>query len=86
MRLTAPIVVALASVLLAAGARAQVVVTPVDESATYDDGYDATAYDQFALSLAPYGEWFDDPRYGRVWAPSPTVVGADFAPYATAGE
>lgn len=86
MRNTAPIVVAMASALLAATARAQVVVAPVDESATYDDGYDATAYEQFALALAPYGEWLDDPRYGRVWVPSPTVVGADFAPYATAGE
>jgi hypothetical protein len=33
----------------------------------------------------PYGSWVDDPRYGRVWIPSPNVVGADFAPYSTGG-
>jgi hypothetical protein len=58
---------------------------PVDESATYDDGYDPTAYAQFESELSAYGEWFDDPQYGRVWSPSPAAVGADFAPYATGG-
>ena len=35
--------------------------------------------------LDPYGTWVDDGRYGRVWVPSPGVVGPDFAPYSTGG-
>lgn len=58
---------------------------PIDESATYDDGHDPTAYMHFEGDLAPYGDWQTDPRYGRVWSPSPGAVGADFAPYVTGG-
>lgn len=60
-------------------------LTPVDESARYDEGRDPAAYQPFEGTLSPFGEWFDDPRYGRVWSPSAEVVGADFAPYATHG-
>ena len=51
-----------------------------------DDGTQAVpTYDAFYDALAPYGAWFDSPIYGRVWQPSPLVVGQDFRPYATAG-
>ena len=52
----------------------------------YDDGYDPNAYQQFQSTLSPYGTWTDDPNYGQVWVPSPDVVGADFEPYASAGQ
>ncbi len=52
---------------------------------TYDDGYDPQAYAQFTDALTPYGSWVDDPSYGRVWTPSPQIVGVDFSPYATNG-
>jgi hypothetical protein len=51
----------------------------------YDDGYDPDAYRQFETQLAPYGEWVEDPSFGRVWEPSAAVVGADFSPYGTGG-
>ena len=57
---------------------------PADE-AMYDDGYDPNAYAQFEGALSPYGSWYDDPTYGRVWAPTDTVVGSDFAPYYSNG-
>ena len=47
----------------------------------YDDGYDPNAYQQFESTLSPYGTWFDDPSYGRVWVPHTHVVGAGFRPY-----
>ncbi|HEY2902610.1 MAG TPA: DUF6600 domain-containing protein, partial [Polyangia bacterium] len=52
---------------------------------SYDDGYDPQAYSQFADALSPYGSWIDDGTYGRVWMPSPLIVGADFSPYASNG-
>ncbi len=52
---------------------------------SYDDGYDPNAYTQFQSALDPYGTWYDDPSYGRVWVPSAGVVGADFSPYASGG-
>jgi hypothetical protein len=58
---------------------------PVDESASYTDDLDPNASVQFQRVLAPYGDWSDDPRYGRVWTPSAELVGADFSPYATGG-
>ncbi|MDO9017626.1 MAG: hypothetical protein Q8S73_41020 [Deltaproteobacteria bacterium] len=61
------------------------VAPPLDESASYEDGYDPDAYQQFQRDLTPYGDWRNDPRHGRVWSPSPERVGAGFAPYATAG-
>ncbi len=36
-------------------------------------------------TLAPYGEWVEDPEYGRVWRPYATVVGVNFTPYETCG-
>jgi hypothetical protein len=53
---------------------------------TYDDGYDPRAYAQFETTLSPYGTWVDDPTYGRVWVPAESVVGDDFAPYASNGQ
>jgi hypothetical protein len=55
------------------------------EEQQYDDGYDANAYQQFESELAPYGAWQDVPDYGRVWVPSPSVVGYDFTPYGSGG-
>jgi hypothetical protein len=51
----------------------------------YDDGYDPQAYQQFQSTLAPYGDWVDDPTYGEIWAPSAGVVGDDFSPYGSDG-
>ncbi|HEU0036677.1 MAG TPA: DUF6600 domain-containing protein [Kofleriaceae bacterium] len=36
-------------------------------------------------TLQPYGEWVEDPEYGRVWRPYATVVGVNFTPYETCG-
>jgi hypothetical protein len=36
-------------------------------------------------TLQPYGEWVEDPDYGRVWRPYATVVGAEFTPYDSCG-
>ncbi len=44
------------------------------------------SYDDFYADLAPYGEWFDLPGYGRVFRPYASVVGDDFRPYATGGQ
>jgi hypothetical protein len=52
---------------------------------SYDDGYDPQAYSEFQDELAPYGNWIDDPTYGRVWEPEASLVGADFTPYYTGG-
>ncbi|MEO6572858.1 MAG: DUF6600 domain-containing protein [Polyangiaceae bacterium] len=46
---------------------------------------DPSALTDFRSTLDPYGAWQDDPNYGTVWTPSPTVVGQDFSPYVTAG-
>ncbi len=54
------------------------------DDASYADT-DPSALTDFKPALDPYGTWSDDPTYGTVWSPSPTVVGADFAPYVTAG-
>jgi len=54
-------------------------------ASTYDDGYGPRAYAQFEAALAPFGTWIDDPELGRVWTPSPAIVGAAFAPYASNG-
>jgi hypothetical protein len=50
----------------------------------YEDN-DPSALTDFRATLSPYGTWTDDSTYGTVWTPSPTVVGADFTPYSTAG-
>ncbi len=41
--------------------------------------------DVFVTALAPYGEWVDVGSYGRVWRPSPAVVGVGFRPYGPGG-
>lgn len=46
---------------------------------------DPSAMTEFQPVLAPYGAWVDDATYGTVWVPSESVVGADFAPYVSAG-
>lgn len=53
-----------------------------------DDGYadtDPSALTDFREPLSPYGSWVDDSSYGTVWIPNSAVVGADFAPYQSAG-
>ena len=54
------------------------------EGDVYEDT-DPTALSEFHGTLDPYGTWVEDDSYGSVWVPSTTVVGADFAPYVTAG-
>jgi hypothetical protein len=46
---------------------------------------DPTALTDFHATLDPHGTWMDDPTYGTVWVPNTAEVGADFAPYETAG-
>ena len=46
---------------------------------------DPSALSDFRSTLEPYGSWTDDPSYGTVWVPSPSVVGPDFTPYVSAG-
>jgi hypothetical protein len=53
-----------------------------------EDAYadtDPSALTDFQSTLDPHGAWVDDPTYGTVWVPSVDEVGADFAPYASAG-
>ncbi|MGH7297668.1 MAG: DUF6600 domain-containing protein, partial [Polyangiaceae bacterium] len=83
----------------AAPARTAAEAPPVaDESGMYasqeydlgedPDSYaddDPAALTDFHQTLAPYGTWTDDPTYGTIWTPSPTVVGQDFTPYVSAG-
>ena len=56
--------------------------------ATVDGGYadtDPSAVTVFQNDLSPYGTWVVDDAYGTVWVPNGAVVGADFAPYQSAG-
>ena len=46
---------------------------------------DPRAMTEFRSSLDPYGTWVNDAAYGTVWVPNRDVVGADFAPYVSAG-
>lgn len=46
---------------------------------------DPSALSDFREPLAAHGTWVEDSTYGTVWVPSSAVVGADFAPYQTAG-
>ena len=48
-----------------------------------DQGGGQVTVDDFTAPLSNYGTWSDDPSYGRVWQPSPDVVGQDFTPYAS---
>lgn len=61
---------------------------PVNDVAVEGDVYvdtDPSALSDFREPLSPYGTWIEDGTYGTVWVPSRVVVGADFAPYQTAG-
>src|SRR5262249_41211053 len=40
----------------------------------------------FYDTLSPYGDWVYVGRYGRVWRPSPGVVGVGFRPYSSGGQ
>jgi len=55
------------------------------EGDEFDVDTDPSALSDFREPLADYGSWTDDATYGTVWFPNTTVVGADFAPYQTAG-
>jgi hypothetical protein len=61
---------------------------PYGDYQEYDDyGYDDYRYNSndymaFYSDLAPYGQWFRDPRYGMVWVPR---VANGFVPYQTNG-
>jgi hypothetical protein len=57
---------------------------PPGEEGEYQDT-DPSALSDFRSTLDPYGTWTEDPTYGTVWVPSPTVVGSDFTPYVSAG-
>lgn len=58
----------------------------VEAGTTYRTGANtAVSVDLFYDALAPYGTWVQRPGYGRVWVPSPAIVGSDFMPYASAG-
>ena len=46
---------------------------------------DPRAISEFRSTLDPYGTWVNDDKYGTVWVPNRDVVGADFAPYVSAG-
>ena len=53
-----------------------------------EDAYadtDPSALTDFQSTLDPHGTWVDDPTYGTVWTPNVDEVGADFAPYLSAG-
>jgi hypothetical protein len=47
---------------------------------------DPSALSDFQGPLAPYGQWTQDSTYGTLWVPDAAQVGADFAPYQTAGQ
>ena len=53
-----------------------------------DPGYAMGPVDDAEIdsTLQPYGDWVQDPDYGRVWRPNATVVGADFTPYQSCGQ
>jgi hypothetical protein len=55
------------------------------DSAEYYVETDPSALTDFREPLSPYGTWVEDATYGTVWVPSAVLVGADFAPYQTAG-
>lgn len=46
---------------------------------------DPSALTDFQPTLDPHGTWIDDSTYGTVWTPNAEEVGADFAPYVSAG-
>jgi hypothetical protein len=64
------------------------VAEPEPSADPQDPGYDMGPVNDAEIdsTLQPYGEWVEDPDYGRVWRPYATVVGADFTPYQSCGE
>lgn len=60
---------------------------PPGELAPAFDEYDADprALSEFRPVLDAYGYWVQDARYGLVWVPDRSIVGADFAPYSSHG-
>jgi hypothetical protein len=58
---------------------------PPQASDDYADT-DPSALTDFRDQLDPYGQWTQDPTYGTIWVPDAAQVGADFAPYQTAGQ
>jgi hypothetical protein len=46
---------------------------------------DPQALTAFRTQLDSHGTWVNDSTYGTVWVPNRVEVGADFAPYVTAG-
>jgi hypothetical protein len=65
----------------------EVAIGAEDESGEGDaySDTDPAALSDFRSTLEPYGTWTEDPTYGTVWVPSPSVVGQDFTPYVSAG-
>ena len=51
----------------------------VDVSVDFATPGATVSFDTFRDGLAPYGEWVNDPRYGRVWRPA--NVAANWRPY-----
>ncbi len=66
------------------GGGGEMVIGADDANDEYADT-DPAALQDFRATLDPYGSWQEDPTYGTVWVPSPTVVGADFSPYVSSG-
>jgi len=60
-------------------------VDPNAQAQTDPTDQDPTAIDDFRDALSPYGQWMEDPTYGTIWMPNPSVVGGDFQPYQTGG-
>jgi hypothetical protein len=46
---------------------------------------DPRALTEFRGELAPYGRWVEHRRYGTLWVPHRSVVGAQFSPYVSHG-
>ena len=57
-----------------------------DSGVHADVDHQADPVTVFYDALAPYGDWISTYEYGWVWVPSAVVVGADFVPYASAGQ
>ncbi|MDP9002519.1 MAG: hypothetical protein M3O46_20705 [Myxococcota bacterium] len=69
----------------ATDSRDVVIGEDTDTSETQYGDTDPAALTDFRDTLDAYGSWVEDPTYGTTWVPSPSVVGADFTPYQTAG-
>ena len=65
----------------------QAQVEPQPSADPQDPGYAMGPVDDTEINatLDTYGQWGEDPDYGRVWRPDATVVGVDFTPYESCG-